>query len=135
MPRRRKTGPSANRTDQLASVQPIRVAENQDYGTAQAQRQAQQAVPLPQNDVMGAAMARAAAVDPTPLAAPGASRFPDQPVTHGLAVGPGGGPESMPTLAIPGPPPDPTIEELRAIYAKYPSEGLRELLEDMETGA
>lgn len=133
MPRRRKVGPSANRTDQLASVQPIRTATGQAYGAAGEQRAAQQAVPLPQDTTMRAVNA-ATTVDPTPLAAPGPSRFPDQPVTHGLAVGPGGGPEAIPSLAIPGPPPDPTIEELRAIYSKYPSEDLRQILEEAERG-
>lgn len=107
MPRRRKDGPSANRTDTLASVQPIRTAPNQPYGEAGQQRAAQEAVPLPQDSTMQAVQA-ATAVDPTPLAAPGPSRFPDQPVTHGLAMGPGGGPESIPGL-VAGRPTDPDL--------------------------
>lgn len=50
---------------------------------------------------------------------------PGEPLTHGLSTGPGMGPEvlHMPTS-------DPSLDELRAIYQMFPTEQLRELIED-----
>jgi hypothetical protein len=50
---------------------------------------------------------------------------PGEPLTTGLPTGPGGGPEAL------GLPTDP-VSNLRKIYAQYPTEDLRALLEDME---
>lgn len=113
---RRKATPGAsytNRTD-LQSRQPITTAPGQAYGLATQQAQAQAQMPLPG----GAAQA-----GPTPVAGaqpsppglgagplPGSlgplhapTNRPLEPVTHGLASGPGGGPQ---VLA----PPDPLVK-------------------------
>jgi len=68
---------------------------------------------------------------PMPLDAP--SQRPDEPVTTGAAMGPGAGPE-----VLPGPTPelaaaaDPLGAELRELYLEYPTEELRELIEDWD---
>lgn len=64
--------------------------QGQPYGTAKAQLDAQAEVP------MGA--------PPVPLAAP--TQRPGEPVTSGLSLGPGPGPEAIPSLAPAGPDPD-----------------------------
>jgi hypothetical protein len=101
MPRktRKQTGPSggggayANRTDM---TQPAQAAPGQAYGQGQAQEVAQQAVPLPQEPDPFAGAIQAAkqfGFEGTPINAP--SSRPHEPVTAGLASGPGGGPEML----------------------------------------
>jgi hypothetical protein len=93
-----------NRTDMLA--QPVKTATGGKYGAAQASAQAQQAVPLAQTAPVGGAppdMARVlpqaqAFQMPAPLNAP--TNNPNEPVTHGMMGGPGGGSE---VLDQPGP--------------------------------
>ena len=95
MPRAARTpSPTANRTDLLTPV------PGQEYGQAAAQEQAQQAVPAgggpsqPDHNAMFAALASA----PQPGshgALDRATERPNEPVTHGLPVGPGGGPEAL----------------------------------------
>lgn len=53
---------------------------------------------------------------------------PNDPVTSGLPIGPGPGPEALAQSA------DPTIAELRGLYAMFPNRDLAELLEDIENG-
>lgn len=62
-----------------------------------------------------------------PLDAP--TMRPDEPLTAGVDIGPGPGAPPMSQPAT-----DPLIEELRAAYLAFPSEDLRELLEDYDTG-
>lgn len=111
-----------NRTDLNAGprtsgppTQPIRVATGQAYGQAGAQRAALQALPLPQ----------AAAPQPIPLDAP--TQRPGEPITHGLPIGPGAGPEVL------GPMPqaneDPTVDVYRELYKLYPNADLQGLIE------
>lgn len=60
-----------------------------------------------------------------PLRAPG-SLGPTQvndPLTHGLPTGPGGGPEVLGVGASINP-----LDNLRAIYLQYPTEALRQLI-------
>ena len=94
-----------NRTDMLA--QPVKAPTGGKYGAAKQLQQAQQAVPLPQAGMtpaappvdMQQAMASAQAFQmPMGLTAP--TTNPNEPLTHGLAMGPGAGPE---VLNNPGP--------------------------------
>lgn len=104
-----------NRTD--LNAQPVRTASGQEYGERTRQEQAQQAVPLP----------AAAPVPPAqPLLRP--TERPNEPVTSGLPLGPGPGPEVLGGADLP------ELEELRAIYMRFPNEGMRTLIELMETG-
>ncbi len=77
-----------------------RAAPGQQYGKATAQEQALSAVPIqrpsapePAPDVMGSA----ATWNPLP-GDPARTALPDEPVTTGLATGPGAGPEALPTF-------------------------------------
>jgi len=54
------------------------------------------------------------------------SQRPGEPLTHGLPSGPGGGPEVL--LPTRMPPTADYLGQLRAIYAQYPTEALRELI-------
>lgn len=121
----------AQRTDLNANrgPLPVQAASGQAYGVRGAQEAAQRAVPIsappaPPQPTM-------AAVAPAPL--PGelgdplrATERPDEPLSAGLDWGPGPGSEA---LGIGG---DPSGDELRAIYARYPTEALREAIEGLE---
>lgn len=96
---------------------PVRTAPGQTYGAAQAQAEAQRAVPMaPQpSPVPGAAPPPGPGATPPPLPsgapaqapiAPGAfgpidrpTERPHEPVTAGIASGAGPGPEVLPTAA------------------------------------
>lgn len=94
------------RTD--LNVQPIRTVPGQQYGQAKAQQQAQQAIPLPQV---------------TPIHAP--TERPTEPVTAGLPIGPGPGPEAV------TPAPDGQanlVAQAIALYRAFPNEDTRRLL-------
>lgn len=97
MPRRAKQ-PNGQLTDY--GVQPVQVPKNQPYGEAKQLADAQRAVPLANLRPDVTEMQRAnevEAFDPfagiTPLDSP--TRYPNEPVTSGLATGPGPGPEAM----------------------------------------
>ena len=109
MPRARQPSTTSNRTD-LATPAPALTAPGQEYGQAAAQQAAQQSIPTaggqnvspgggggpqPQDhNAMLAAMGNA----PTPGGHGPIDRpteRPNEPVTHGLPVGPGGGPEVL----------------------------------------
>lgn len=107
MPRKSRKQPGtqggayANRTDLTSGTQAVAVPTGLPYGERQALVQAQQQTPLPQTagtpqgQAQDPAIAAAAAHDfqPTPLNAP--SKRPHEPIQHGLASGPGGGPEVL----------------------------------------
>jgi hypothetical protein len=130
--------PYQNRRD-LQTQKPT-VATGQAYGQASQQLAAQQAVPI-----AGAN----AGVPPTAQPAPGQGPMqtqappappdlyrpterPDEPVTHGLPVGPGAGPESLQVTGAANPSmTDPVAIQLRALYQKYPSQELADLLTDI----
>lgn len=113
MPRAaRQPGPgAANRSDLAAPTPaPIQTAPGQSYGEAAQQQQAQRAIPTANGPTMapGGAppQAPASAADAVAQAqghdGPGDSlslmrptERPNEPVTHGLPVGPGGGPEVL----------------------------------------
>lgn len=102
MPRKRRTQPGtsggnyANRTD---LTQPVRVGTGAPYGQRQELETAQQQAPLPQQAPPGQIQdpALVAALGhnfaPAPLNAP--TDRPYEPITHGLPIGPGAGPEVM----------------------------------------
>lgn len=122
----------ANRTD-LNGPLPVQAASGQPYGARIAQERAQQAVPL-------AAPPRPAPPPVTgpALAAPapgGLGDFlrpterPNEPLTSGIDSGPGPGSEALRLAGMA----DTAADELRAIYLRYPTEALRELLEDLDS--
>lgn len=93
---------------------PVARIPGQGYGQQAQQVAAQQAVPMGTPSVPTPQPV-------TPLDAP--SQRPNEPITHGLPVGPGAGPEAL------GLTPDP-LSELRAIYQAYPSNELLGLILD-----
>lgn len=119
-----------NRTDLNRNRQPVQAAAGQPYGERGAQEQAQRAIPLPAAPPVSA---------PPPSPAPGSfgpftrpTEFPDEPLTAGLPVGPGPGPE-----AVTGPwgglsENDRVVAELRGLYAAFPSRDLAQLIEFAE---
>ena len=80
---------------------------NQSYGEASQQRQAMQAIPLPMQPSPGGGPPSAPRPSQNPSALGGApmvgangpltrpTERPNEPVTHGLPVGPGAGPEAL----------------------------------------
>lgn len=58
---------------------------------------------------------------------------PDEPITYGLTAGPGPGPEVLGPAFTGQPAEDPAISRLRGIYRAFPSEALRELLEEVDS--
>lgn len=110
--------PYTNRSDLR---QAPTAATGQPYGQAGAQLAAQRAVPLPATPpppsggpVAGAA---GAAAQPPDLYRP--TELPDQPVTHGLPGGPGGGPEVLPIQPTVGM--DPIAIKIRAMLRADPN--------------
>jgi len=104
-----------NRSD-LNSSMPVETATNQAYGAASEQRAAQQAIPVAAQPIAGASSGpmpqSAGPTQPTapmmadqmtslPQVNPGfmdlmaPTERPDEPVTHGAPLGPGGGPEVL----------------------------------------
>lgn len=101
MPRKTRSQPGTsggsypNRTDK---TQPVQAPSGMPYGENQALQQSQQDAPLPQTapqDPWETVMQHAQGMDfsPVPFNAP--SNRPHEPVTTGLASGPGAGPEAM----------------------------------------
>lgn len=134
-----------NRSDLTA--QPARSAPNQPYGARAMQESAQRAVPMAGGPTLpavpgtsGVAAGPVGGPPPSPAGGPlpGAagdflrpSERPDEPLTAGLPVGPGAGPSALPAPHNPG---SDILPQLQALYAAFPSEGLREIIEDIETG-
>lgn len=146
MPRggRREGRPGAayqNRTDlNKPTVVPIRAATGQQYGKAGAQIAAQRAMPIaaPPPPATGAPVGPPAGGPPAPpVPPPGAvmpldapTQRPNEPITAGMAVGPGPGVEANPFSAVGSP--DDAVLALRAAYSVYPSEELRMVLERID---
>jgi hypothetical protein len=110
-----------NRSD-LAG-QPAQTTKGQDYGEAGAQLDAQSVIPV-------AGAPSGGASQPSPMAGmvPGSipslsdpSANPNEPITAGLASGPGPGPEAL-TMAQLGPE---ELSILRGIFLKFPNDDLR----------
>jgi len=94
---------------QPRTAQPVRVAPGQQYGRAEAQREAQRSIPLPGQK---------------PFARP--TERPDEPITAGLPIGAGPGPEALAPIVAPRG--DDVVAALRAAYQLAPSDDLLDLL-------
>jgi hypothetical protein len=122
---------------------PVDAPTGQPYGVRAEQVAAQRAIPMarPQTDSVGAPAQGGAAPPATqrasapsgplagqvvPLDAPSAR--PGEPITAGLSVGAGAGPEVLGPLAGMS---NDVAAELRAIFARFPTEEMRSLLETL----
>lgn len=119
----------SNRTDLNQNRQPVTVATGQPYGARQEQVAAQRAVPLP-------------AAPPVPATPPGPApgsfgRFdrpterPDEPLTAGLPIGAGPGPEAVHAPAVVTQD-DQILAQLRGLYATHPNSDLARLIDAAE---
>lgn len=125
-----KAGQYANRSD-MRTTQPVRTTSGGVYGSVKAQEEAQAAVPLQNAAGAGAAMAQGPqAMFPGDLGGfdRGTDR-PDEPLTQGVPIGAGAGPEA---LGMTGQMDNTTAARLRNMYAKFPNEGLRILIEQLD---
>lgn len=105
-----------NRSDM---TQAPRAASGQEYGKAKAQLDAQRAMPL-------SATPPPPTVDVTPISAE--SQRSGEPITAGLPVGAGPGPQAGGPYALS------PVDELRAIFQAYPNDDLAELLSNLRAG-
>jgi hypothetical protein len=126
-----------NRKDlRKASKQlPVKAATGQPYGVRKQQIEAQRAQPLPAAPTpdFASLLQAAEAFDPgerLPLDRP--TERPDEPLTAGLPIGAGPGPEALDLSNFPRFTESP-LNQLRAIYQRTGSEAIRELIEEMET--
>lgn len=97
MPRKAKPrDPASNRSDLRAKGRPqaVTVPTGLGYGERQALEASQSAMPLP-GDPFQAAIAEANASPTELLSLLGPTARPDEPVTAGLPMGPGPGPEIL----------------------------------------
>lgn len=134
-PRPRTPGSLGNRTDLTASNLPT----GQPYGARTDQARAlalapAQPTPTPTPSPMGAppdpiAAATAQPFSPIGLGEP--TQRPAEPVTAGLPIGAGPGPQILGTPT--GGPDDQVLFNLYHAYQVAPSEGLRSLIEQMES--
>lgn len=118
-------------TAAAGDVQSPQAPKGQDYGQAVAQLDAQRTIPIAGNP-HAKSLAQAMPSNIPPGSLPGLdaeTAYPNEPVTTGLPIGPGAGPEALMT-GIPAE--DPDISRLRAIYQKRPSAALRRLIESAE---
>lgn len=116
------------------------------YGAHQASIAAQQAMPLPQTQSASAAppvpaspggggalaqaLAQAQAMAPPQGGLLAPSNRPSEPVTAGLPIGPGPGPEALGGMANMN---ASGLAELRAVYQLFPTEEIRQIIERWET--
>ena len=103
--------------------------KGQTYGEGAAQERRVQAVPTgsaPTQQRAQQAARRVAPAAPGSLTAPTAR--PMEPITEGAPFGPGGGPAAagIPMMQPAG---DNVIEELKAIYQRFPNDDLADLLD------
>lgn len=107
-----------NRTDlntNRAPTQPIATTPAKSYGDRTRQESAQRVIPLP-------------GMPPVPLSA--GTQRPTEPVTAGISMGAGAGPEAVVPSA--GITPDQQITAaLRGLYAAYPNSDLARLIQSL----
>lgn len=118
-----------NRSDLNGPV-PVQAAPSQRYGERAASERAQRQMPVAPPPAPTSAPMPAAPPAPrratVPLTAP--TQRPDEPLTAGIASGPGPGPEALGGVGL-----DPTADELRALYSRFPHiDALRELVEELD---
>lgn len=114
----------ANRSDLNSDrKQAVQVAAGQPYGERAALEQAQRAIPLPAAPPVSAA---------PPPPAPGSfgaftrpTEVPNEPLTAGLPIGPGAGPEAL--ASAPNPAGD-VEAQLLAMYRQSPNNDILRLL-------
>ena len=113
MPRARKPA--------LAKNEPV-------YGDVKARNDQMAALPIPQGGAVAPPQVSATPAAGLPEIIPldAETRYPDQPITAGLRTGAGPGPEALGMGDLPA-------EVLRQVYQQYPTEEIRELIEDLET--
>ena len=99
--------------------------KGQTYGEATQQKRRVQAVPTGRAPTEQAAR-RAVPAAPGSLTAPSAR--PDEPITAGAPFGAGVGPVAA-GIPMMNPTGDNVIEELKAIYQRYPNDDLADLLD------
>lgn len=101
--------------------QAARYISGGNYGEGQEMMDLQSSAP----------MASAPAQEVIPFSAP--TSRPDQPVTAGIAIGEGPGPESVPRVGtLRDEEPDAVAAVIRAAYSQFPSPHLRRLVERLE---
>lgn len=118
-------------------AQKISVPPSAEYGQGERLRRSQQVVPMAgapavPSPAVGAGPA-APSAGGTGGAAPSPDFFraterPDEPLTHGLASGPGAGSDVLRRNASMT---DPLAIQLRALYQRFPSQELADLLMDL----
>lgn len=126
----RRGKPGATYSNRSDLNQPVRTAPGQQYGQATAQADAQRAIPLPATaPPPSAAPAPVAAPPPEPglLSAPTARS--NEPLTAGMNIGAGPGPDANSPLVGGG---DQVLANLYAVYRTVPTEGLRALIVQTE---
>ena len=103
--------------------------KGQTYGEATQQKRSVQAVPTGRAPMEQRAQQAARRVQP---AAPGSltapTARPQEPITAGAPFGPGVGPVAA-GIPMPIPAGDNVIEELKAIYQRFPNDDLADLLD------
>ena len=105
-----------------------RAVPGQTYGQAGAQIAAQRAVPLPNAQAQMAPGSAPSTTVPAPVPLDAPTTRPGEPVTAGIAMGPGAGPEAVlagPNATAGGLDP---LDEMRALFAAYPSDDLRRVI-------
>lgn len=116
----------ANRMDmQVGARQAAQAPTGLPYGQHQAMINSQHAVGLP--------VAQNPAEQLVGLHEP--TQRPNEPITAGMATGPGPGPEAVglpPSTGGPGN--NPLADQLRALYLAYPSSDLAGLIEQYDAG-
>lgn len=115
---------------------PVQAASGQQYGARAAQEAAQRAVPLaappaarPPAPAPSAQPVGAGLAGMLDFANPQTAR-PGEPVTAGAPLGAGPGPEAIAAAGLGGD----DLAEIRALYQRYPTDELRQIIEEMEEG-
>lgn len=136
---RTRRGGYSNRTDKLA----VQTPKGQAYGERQASEESQRAVPLPDaNAQFQQTLAAAQAHDFQPVGLGQPSSRPDEPLTAGMPIGAGAGPESA-NLIYNAPTTDPDLMTLAGyvptleLLAMQPgtTEATRNLIRRLRGGA
>lgn len=109
-------------------TQAARYVPGQPWGQGQATMDQQQAAPMAGNPT---AAPMAPSLPPvTPLGAP--TERPDEPITHGVDMGPGAGSDIITMPAMAAPMPENTVQMVQALYMQDPSnQDLRYMLENL----
>ena len=106
---------------------PVQAPRGLGYGERKQLEDAQRAIPLASPPSAQRTSASPSAAGPMPLPSLTApTSRPTEPLTAGADFGPGPGSEIMPQPA------DSTLARLRALYKRFPTEDLRELIEEAE---